>query len=519
MRIALMQKAFICADITSNLNTILEAVVEAKAKGASLLVTPYWAVTGMPLMQLLQHDFLFEAIEEALQKLLLVEGIGIVLSYPKREKSGIKSCQSIIHEGKLIYQVTRPLSEEAVSTALPTFRWEGLTIGIKQDNFSRAMESVQSVDIMLLQFTEPFYAEIGQARLERAYSESSQLPIPILATVPLGANDQYLYDGGSFALDDRGLCQFQATMFGNGVHCLDYIPGKGWGAFLGIESPKRIALLYQAVVFSLKEYMRKNQFTRVCLGLSGGIDSALVLALACEAVGAESCEVFLMPSQYTSSISNELALKLVRTLKVNYHVVPIQAIVAEFSHALQERFSGLPEDVTEENLQARTRGVLLMALSNKTGALLLCTGNKSEEAVGYSTLYGDTNGGFAPIKDLYKTEVYEMAYWLNEVKGREIIPGEIIKRKPTAELKFNQTDQDALPEYDFLDKVLKLILENKSLQDLVQAGYDQTIVIDIMKRVRSSEFKRQQGVLGPQLSKRSFGREWQYPITHLDVNF
>lgn len=269
--------------------------------------------------------------------------------------------------------------------------------------------------------------------------------------------------------------------------------------------------LYEAAVAGLRSYAGHCGFKRACLGLSGGVDSALCLAIAVDALGAENCEVLILPGAHTSRLSLDLASRMADGWGVKSAVVSIQPVCDAFSRALSERFAGLPEDVTEENLQARARGILLMALSNKTGALLLSTGNKSEVAVGYCTLYGDTNGGYNPLKDMFKTEVYAVCAWLNG-RGGKIIPRGIVERAPSAELRDGQTDQDSLPPYDRLDAMLKRILfEGEGLAQLQASGYDGLEAQRVLSLMRAAQFKRAQSCPGPKLSAASFGREWALP--------
>lgn len=260
--------------------------------------------------------------------------------------------------------------------------------------------------------------------------------------------------------------------------------------------------------------MHKSGFQKACLGLSGGLDSALVLAIAADAIGAANCEVLLMPSQYTADISNTDAVLMAQTLGVKHHTVAIEPMFAAFKTSLAPVFDGAAEDVTEENLQARIRGTLLMALSNKSGALLLTTGNKSELATGYCTLYGDMNGGFAVIKDVLKTEAYDMARYVNTLTpGQETIPSRIITRPPSAELRANQTDQDSLPDYAVLDGIIeRVMVDNASAAELLQQGYDSADVTRVLKLLKISEYKRRQGAIGPKVSRRNFGKDWRMPI-------
>jgi NAD+ synthase/NAD+ synthase (glutamine-hydrolysing) len=275
------------------------------------------------------------------------------------------------------------------------------------------------------------------------------------------------------------------------------------------------ALAWRAIVRGIRDYCGKNGFSKVWLGLSGGIDSALVLALAVDALGADNVTAVRLPSRYTTGLSNDLAQEQCNALGVKLLTLPIEKPFQGFLDALAETFNGLPPDTTEENLQSRTRGALMMALSNKFGGLLLTTGNKSEYAVGYATIYGDMCGGYAPIKDLYKTEVFALAKWRNTVGGAPVIPPEVIDRPPTAELRENQKDQDSLPPYDVLDAILlRYIDREQSRDEIVAAGFDAATVDRVLRLVRINEWKRHQAAPGPKLSRRAFDRERRYPISN-----
>jgi NAD+ synthase (glutamine-hydrolysing) len=277
----------------------------------------------------------------------------------------------------------------------------------------------------------------------------------------------------------------------------------------------RDALAWRAIVRGTRDYCHKNGFEKVWLGLSGGIDSAVVLAIAVDAVGAENVTAVRMPSRYTADLSNDLAAEQCAALGVEYETIAIEAPFRGFLDALAPVFAGKPTDLAEENLQSRTRGALLMALSNKLGGLLLTTGNKSEYAVGYTTIYGDMCGGYAPIKDLYKTEVFELARWRNTVGSAPVIPQAVIERPPSAELRANQIDQDSLPPYDVLDAILlRHIDQEQSRGEIVAAGFDAAIVDHVLRLVRISEWKRHQAAPGPKVSRRAFGRERRYPISN-----
>ncbi|MGN0918665.1 MAG: NAD+ synthase, partial [Oxalobacter sp.] len=323
--------------------------------------------------------------------------------------------------------------------------------------------------------------------------------------------DELVFDGNSFAMDKNGNLCAQLK------HCqsdFEIIACKQGDLLKGRieESPILEEEVYKVLVLGVQDYIGKNGFPGVIIGLSGGVDSALVLAIAYDALGKEKVRAVMMPSQYTSDISNADATDMAKRLDIRYDILPITTCFTAFNHTLAEQFSGLSEDVTEENLQARIRGTLLMALSNKTGSLVLTTGNKSETAVGYCTLYGDMAGGFAVIKDVYKTLVYRLCRYRNIVSA--VIPERILTRPPSAELKPGQCDQDSLPPYETLDAIVRLFMEEqKSPEEIASLGYSEADINRIISLLRISEYKRRQAPVGIRLTSKGFGRDWRYPIT------
>jgi NAD+ synthetase len=334
----------------------------------------------------------------------------------------------------------------------------------------------------------------------------------------VGGQDALVFDGASVLADGDGRVHQAAKAFEDHWLVADYNPATG--GFAPIHWPveddeSRDSLAWRAIVRGTRDYCRKNGFEKVWLGLSGGIDSSLVLAVAVDALGADNVTAVRMPSRYTADLSNDLAAEQCAMQGVRLLTLPIEKPFQGYLDALAESFAGTAVDTTEENLQSRTRGALLMALSNKFGGMLLTTGNKSEYAVGYATIYGDMCGGYAPIKDLYKTEVFALARWRNAMAGAPIIPVAVIERPPSAELRDNQKDQDSLPPYDVLDAILlRHVDQEQSREDIVKAGFDPAIVDQVLRLVRISEWKRHQAAPGPKVSRRAFGRERRYPISN-----
>jgi NAD+ synthetase len=335
----------------------------------------------------------------------------------------------------------------------------------------------------------------------------------------VGGQDALVFDGASVLADGDGVVHPAAAAFADQWLVADFRPRHAQvfpGAVESEEDESRDALAWRAIVRGTRDYCRKNGFDKAWLGLSGGVDSAVVLAVAVDALGADNVTAVRMPSRYTADLSNDLAAEQCRVQGVKLLTLPIETPFQGYLDALSETFAGLDPDTTEENLQSRTRGALLMALSNKFGGLLLTTGNKSEYAVGYATIYGDMCGGYNPLKDLYKTEVFALARWRNTVgESGWVIPPAVIDRPPSAELRENQRDQDSLPPYDVLDAILlRHVDQEQSREEIVAAGFDPATVEKVLRLVRISEWKRHQAAPGPKVSRRAFGRERRYPISN-----
>ena len=335
--------------------------------------------------------------------------------------------------------------------------------------------------------------------------------LPVLYANLVGGQDELVFDGASFALDGQGRLTHQLPQFVEALEIVEYVDGRLRPGTVAPSRPLE-AEVYEALVLGVRDYLGKNGFPGALIGLSGGIDSALTLAIAVDALGADRVRAVMMPSPYTAQISLDDAREMARTLGVRYDEIPIAAAMQTFAAMLEKEFAGKPADATEENLQARIRGMLLMALSNKYGAIVLTTGNKSEMAVGYATLYGDMAGGFAVIKDLYKTMVYRLARYRNSLSP--VIPQRILTRAPSAELKPDQTDQDTLPPYEVLDAIIEAYMERDlSPRQIVALGYAEDDVRRTVAMLKRSEYKRRQAPVGIRVTKRGFGKDWRYPIT------
>jgi NAD+ synthase (glutamine-hydrolysing) len=332
----------------------------------------------------------------------------------------------------------------------------------------------------------------------------------------VGGQDELVFDGDSMAINSKGKIVFRAPQFSEGLYLVRYSETHEEKFSVSEDYNYQILSehesIYNALILGVKDYVQKNGFIGAVIGLSGGIDSALTLAIAVDALGADNVEVLIMPSQYTASMSNEDAQSQAETLGVRFSIIPIEEAFSTFNNLLHERFANSPADTTEENIQARCRGILLMAVSNKTGKLVLTTGNKSEMSVGYATLYGDMAGGFAPLKDIPKVMVFALAKWRNQ--KQQIIPQRVIDRPPSAELREDQKDEDSLPPYETLDPILERYIElDQSPAEIIESGFDAEIVKQIVSLVDRNEYKRRQAAPGVRISKRAFGRDRRYPIT------
>jgi NAD+ synthase (glutamine-hydrolysing) len=361
----------------------------------------------------------------------------------------------------------------------------------------------------------PFSKGKWQLREAEVRKRVMETGLPVVYVNQVGGQDELVFDGCSFALNDQGEQVAHAPAFESGLFPIQVSRNEvGRLTLSGDRLVKKgeTAIIYKALVTGLRDYIEKNHFPGVVLGLSGGIDSALTMALAVDAIGADRVHAVMMPSRYTSQMSLDDAKAMADGLGVKYSLISIEPTFQQFAESLAPLFEGLAKDTTEENIQARCRGILLMALSNKTGAMVLSTGNKSEMAVGYSTLYGDMAGGYAPLKDVYKTQVYALCDYRNQQS--RVIPERIITRPPSAELAEDQVDQDSLPPYSLLDEILeRYIVEDHCFEDMIQAGYDAEMVAKVIKMVDRNEYKRRQAPPGIRISSRAFGRDRRYPIT------
>jgi NAD+ synthetase len=536
LRIAMAQFDFPVGDVAGNAARIAEMIAFARDEfAADIVLFPELALSGYPPEDLLYRPAFLRECEAAMARLAQVAtGIVAVVGWPQSAGSVVYNAASVLRDGSIAATYRkRELPNYAV---FDERRW----FDVDPDREDCVFE-VNGVPVGVLVcedlwFPEPIAATVGKgaqlvlvpnaspyehdkhaerdALLARRARETGA---GIVYLNLVGGQDALVFDGASLVADGDGHVHPAAVAFEEQWLVVEYEPESRRFAPLqwtvdGDES--REALAWRAVVRGTRDYCQKNGFKKAWLGLSGGIDSALVLTAAVDALGAQNVTAVRMPSRYTAGLSNDLAQMQCEALGVRLMTLPIEAPFSAYLDTLADIFAGLPVDTTEENLQSRVRGTLMMALVNKFGGLLLTTGNKSEYAVGYATIYGDMCGGYAPIKDLYKTEVFALARWRNTV-GDAVIPQAVIDRPPSAELRENQKDQDSLPPYDVLDAILlRHIDQEQSRAEIVAAGFDAATVDRVLHLVRISEWKRHQAAPGPKVSRRAFGRERRYPISN-----
>lgn len=531
LKIVVAQLNFLVGDIFNNCERIITAAKAAKAEfSADLLVLPELALTGYPPEDLLFRQDFHDNVAEALKQLQQqITDIDVILGFPRQTSSGIYNTAGYIHHGKLeTYYYKQALPNYGVfdekryfiagkQTQLIKIKAITIGLGICEDLWTPepiAKAKQAGAELFISINASPFNMQKNHQRIAILKQRISETSIPIISAHLIGGQDELVFDGGSLAIDNNGTIAALAPYHQQTLLPIDISKNQQSISLTGpIATTKSdIATIYDTLVLGIQDYINKNHFTGVIVGSSGGIDSALTLTLAVDALGNDNVESVSMPSQYTSQLSLDLATALAENLQIPLVTLPISACYENFIALLDEQFSGLDADPTEENLQARIRGTIMMALSNKKGQLVLTTGNKSELAVGYATLYGDMAGGFAPLKDVPKTLVYQLCQYRNHLQT--VIPEEIITRPPTAELAPNQKDQDHLPPYPILDAILADHIElDYSAEQLIAKGFEPSVVNDIIRRVKNNEYKRRQAPPGIRITHRAFGRERRYPIT------
>ena len=530
--VALAQVDLAVGAIKSNTDKIIEYALRARDKlRADLVVFPELSVCGYPPEDLLFHAGLRLRTEEAVARIRdSVRGIAVLVGFPEYDGENIYNSSAVYADGeqlcfyrKHLLPNYRVFDEERYFTAGKRpglFRLQGINIGLTicEDVWRSepiAQARAAGAECIIAINGSPYETRSQNKREEVVGKRAAEARIPVLYLNMVGGQDELVFDGGSFAMNEEGGVTFRAPAFDEGLHAV-VLTSNASGVEISSDSVAKYLpheeSVYKALVTGTRDYVDKHGFPGVVIGLSGGIDSGLVLAVACDALGPERVRAVMMPFRYTSTMSQEDAQRQADTLGIRYDVISIAPIYDATLQQLTPLFKGSPEDATEENIQARCRGLLLMAISNKTGWMLLTTGNKSEMAVGYATLYGDMAGGFAPIKDCSKSLVYRLAHYRNSVGVA--IPERVLTREPSAELRPDQKDSDSLPPYDVLDPILEFFIEGDlSVDEITARGFERDTVIRVLEMVRRNEYKRRQAPPGIRISSRAFGRDWRYPIT------
>jgi NAD+ synthase (glutamine-hydrolysing) len=529
-RVASAQLNQIIGDFDGNVRRITEAAQHAVDAGATILVTPELSLTGYPPEDLLLRDAFYDRTADALAGLLRTStqwpSLHLIIGHPSSEAGRRFNAASVICNGRVLGEYRKQelpnygvFDEQRYFDAGNeplVFDVAGIRFGLvicEDFWFDRAPRAARQAgaQVLLAPNASPYHLDKQHLRLDVLRDHVCAQGMSVVLASLVGGQDELVFDGMSLALNSDGSVAAQGKAFEPDLLFIDVEPG---GHLAGRIEPAGSleAHVYSALVLGVRDYLGKNGFPGAIIGLSGGIDSALTLAIAVDAIGADKVRAVMMPSRYTADISWIDARDMAARLGVRYDEIPIAPCFDAFLETLSDEFKGLPLDTTEENLQARIRGTLLMALSNKFGSIVLTTGNKSEMAVGYSTLYGDLAGGFAVIKDIAKTLVYRLCTYRNTVS--DVIPDRIITRPPSAELRPDQKDQDSLPPYDQLDGIVKLYMEEDCrIDDIIAAGYPREAVEKVVRLMRISEYKRRQSPVGIRVTHRAFGRDWRYPIT------
>ena len=552
MKIAIAQMNATVGDMSGNVDRIVDFAERARAAGADLMVTPELALCGYPPEDLLLRPDFVEASARALNDLARrVRGIAVVVGHPRAENGRRYNSASVIRGSRIVglydkrnlpnYTVFDEERYFESGTASCVFAVEGVHFGVNicEDTWgtpatSQGVNSEVNIGVnicadswqaeapraardagagvLLVLNASPYHMGKQQARYDVMRQRVAETGMPLVYANMVGGQDELVFDGASFALDRAGRVTHQLPWFEEALGIVMLTDGDPQPGEIA-QTLSEEAEVYRALTLGVRDYVNKNGFPGVLLGLSGGIDSALTLAVAADALGPQRVKAVMMPSQYTADMSREDARAEAEALGVRYSEIAIRPIFDAYRAALADEFRGLPEDTTEENLQSRIRGTLLMALSNKSGAIVLTTGNKSEMGTGYATLYGDMAGGFGVLKDINKMLVYRLAHYRNGISP--VIPPRVIERAPSAELKPDQTDQDSLPPYAVLDAIMEAYVENDaSPEAIIAQGYSKDDVKRVVNLVRTSEYKRRQAPIGIRITSRGFGKDWRYPITN-----
>ena len=525
--IAVAQINLTVGDLAANADRIIRALDEARSAGADLLLTPELALSGYPPEDLLLRPDFFRACAREVARIAAhTRGITLVLGHPEERHAWRYNAASVIRDGEVVttYHKHRLPNYEVFDEeryfdrglAACVFELDGVKFGVNicadlWEHGPAELARAAGAQVLLGLNASPFHMNKQARRYEVLRERVADTGIPVIYCNMVGGQDELVFDGASFAMDRDGEVAWQAPSFEERLDVVHYRDGR-WVPAAKVPPRAIEAEVYLALKTGVRDYLAKNGFPAAIIGLSGGIDSALTLCVAVDALGPERVRAVMMPSPYTAQMSLDDSRALVANLGVRYDEISIAPAMDTFAELLAPQFHGLAADATEENLQSRIRGMILMALSNKTGAIVLTTGNKSEMATGYATLYGDMAGGFAVLKDLYKTFVFRLARWRNTVSP--VMPENIITRPPSAELKPDQTDQDSLPPYDVLDAIIEAYMErDESPREIIARGYPEADVRRTVAMLKRNEYKRRQAPVGIRVTRRGFGRDWRYPIT------
>jgi NAD+ synthetase len=528
MKLALAQINCTVGDLAGNAARILDYCRQARVAGASLVVTPELALSGYPPEDLLLRDDFYAACDQALQQLAheIPADITLVVGHPAQADGGRYNAASLLrgntvvatyHKQKLPnYSVFDEVRYFDIGAEPLVFEHEGIRFGVVVcadvwEPEPARLACKAGAQVLLALNASPYHIEKQLTRYQVLRDRIRETGMAVVYVNLVGGQDELVFDGASCVLDAAGLLQVQLPAFEEKLGLVEFSQGQPDTGQIAPELSIEAAV-YKALCLGVRDYIEKNRFPGVVLGLSGGIDSALTLAVAVDALGAERVRAVMMPSRFTADISQTDAAEMADRLGVHYTALPIEHVFETFIDTLAGEFEGRPFDLTEENLQARIRGTLLMALSNKFGSIVLTTGNKSEMGVGYSTLYGDMAGGFAVLKDVPKTQVYRLAAYRNAISP--VIPERIITRPPTAELRHNQTDQDSLPPYEILDGIMEAYVEyDRSPAEIAAMGYRPEDIRRVVTLIDRNEYKRRQAPVGVRITHRGFGKDRRYPIT------
>lgn len=530
IQIALAQINPLLGDCVANAERIYQAAKQAHAQGATLVLSPELSLTGYPPEDLLlRPSFIADAqnvLNDLCERLAVFKGLAVLVGHPSQSSHGLQNSASVLQDGKIIASYSKqvlPNNEvfDEKRYFVPghescVFTHQDLKLGLLlcEDIWHAepaARSKAAGAELLVVLNASPYHLQKDNARLALLRERTRETGLGLIYLNMVGGQDELVFDGGSCAFNSRSELVMAMPQFQEG---LEIISVENREPLLAEITPPLAleAQVYSALVLGTRDYVQKNGFPGVIIGLSGGVDSALVLAIAVDALGANQVRAVMMPSPYTAEISWIDARELAKNLGVQYDEIPISQPVNALEDVLRDQFASYKPDTTEENIQARVRGTLLMALSNKTGRLVLTTGNKSEMAVGYCTLYGDMAGGFAVIKDIAKTLVYKLCHYRNQIEP--VIPERILTRPPSAELRPNQTDQDSLPPYEVLDAILMRYMEkNQSNAEITAAGFSSEAVSKVTRLIKLNEYKRRQAPPGVRITARAFGRDWRYPIT------